>query len=113
MSKNSWKEECAVMGVWNHEEAARLVYLGLYAMQHRGQESAGIVSLQNDQHLVHKGLGLVGEVFSEEDLTELKGHSSIGHTRYATTGQNLLANAQPLCAGLGSWGWAPAPQRPA
>ena len=98
---HSWREECAVMGIWNHEEAARLAYLGLYAMQHRGQESAGIVALQQGQHQVHKGLGLVGEVFSEQDLQKLsKAEVAIGHVRYSTTGQNLLTNAQPLAANL-------------
>lgn len=99
----SWNEECAVFGVWNHEEAARLTYLGLYAMQHRGQESSGIVSLEDGNHIVHKGLGLVGEVFQEEQLVLLKGSASIGHNRYSTTGQNLLMNAQPLHASL-RWG---------
>lgn len=99
----SWNEECAVFGIWNHEEAARLTYLGLYAMQHRGQESSGIVSLDENQHIVHKGLGLVGDVFKEEQLQRLKGNASIGHNRYSTTGQNLLMNAQPLHASL-SWG---------
>lgn len=93
-------EECAVMGIWNHEEAARLTYLGLYAMQHRGQESAGIVSLHQGEHFIHKGLGLVGEVFREADLSKLHGEASIGHVRYSTTGQNSIANAQPLVANL-------------
>jgi amidophosphoribosyltransferase len=88
------------MGVWNHEEAARLAYLGLYAMQHRGQESAGIVALHEGEHRVHKGLGLVGDVFSDQDLARLAGDTAIGHVRYSTTGQNLLANAQPLAANL-------------
>lgn len=99
----SWNEECAVFGIWNHEDAARLTYLGLYAMQHRGQESSGIVSLSQGQHLVHKGLGLVGDVFKEEQLQSLPGLAAIGHNRYSTTGQNLLMNAQPLTAGL-RWG---------
>lgn len=99
----SWNEECAVFGIWNHEDAARLTYLGLYAMQHRGQESSGIVSLNHREHLVHKGLGLVGDVFKEEQLQSLPGLAAIGHNRYSTTGQNLLMNAQPLTAGL-RWG---------
>lgn len=98
--KNSWREECGVFGIWNHEEAARLAYLGLYAMQHRGQESAGIVALHNGDHLHHKGLGLVGDVFTEPDLLRLEGRHCIGHVRYSTTGQNLLTNAQPLTAQL-------------
>lgn len=96
----TWREECAVVGVWNHEEASRLAYLGLFAMQHRGQESAGVVSLSESQHIHHKGLGLVGDVFSESDLSRLKGPAAIGHARYSTTGQNLLTNAQPLTAQL-------------
>jgi amidophosphoribosyltransferase len=102
----SWREECGVFGIWNHPEASRLTYLGLFAIQHRGQESAGIVTLsKNDKnpegiHIHHKGLGLVGDVFSESDLNRLQGTASIGHVRYSTTGQNLLTNAQPLTAQL-------------
>ena len=95
-----WHDECAVFGIWNHFEAARLAYLGLFAMQHRGQESAGIVSLLDGEHIQHKGLGLVGDVFSEPDLQKLKGRTAIGHTRYSTTGANFLSNAQPMCANL-------------
>lgn len=100
MNDDKWREECGVFGVWNFPEAARLTYLGLYAMQHRGQESAGIVSLKNGQHIIHKGLGLVGDVFKESDLQRLEGNFSMGHVRYSTTGQNLLINAQPLTADL-------------
>ncbi len=89
---------CAVFGVWNHEEAARITYLGLYAMQHRGQESSGIVSLSEGRHFHHKGLGLVADIFKEEQLKALPGKAAVGHNRYSTTGQNLLANAQPLTA---------------
>lgn len=94
----SWREECGIFGVWNHEDAARLTYLGLFAMQHRGQESCGIVSVKEGQHFNHKGLGLVGDVFQESDLSRLKGTGAIGHVRYSTTGENLLTNAQPLTA---------------
>ena len=96
----SFKEECGVFGIWNHAEASRLTYLGLYAMQHRGQESAGIVSLDHSQHIIHKNLGLVSEVFNEAQLVRLKGRSAIGHVRYGTTGGNLIANAQPLTSNL-------------
>lgn len=89
---------CAVFGIWNHEEAARIAYLGLYALQHRGQESTGIVSLFEGKHLHHKGLGLVADVFKEADLNKLDGRAAVGHNRYSTTGQNLLANAQPITA---------------
>ncbi len=97
---SGFKDECGVIGIWNHEDASRLAYLGLYAMQHRGQESAGIVSYDHKTLLQHKGLGLVGDVFSESTLNYLKGNVAIGHVRYSTTGQNLLANAQPLTAEL-------------
>ncbi|MBC86503.1 MAG: amidophosphoribosyltransferase [Bdellovibrionaceae bacterium] len=97
-----WKEECAVFGAFNDPEAARMTYLGLYALQHRGQESTGIVANNEGQHLAHKGLGLVGDVYTEEDLLRLKGNMALGHVRYSTTGQNLLENAQPLTAVLSS-----------
>ncbi len=96
----SWREECAVFGIWNDPEAGRMTYLGLYAQQHRGQESAGIVTLNGESHINHKGLGLVGDVFQEEDLQKLKGNAAIGHVRYSTTGINYLSNAQPLTAQL-------------
>ncbi len=96
----SFHDECAVFGIWNDPEAARMTYLGLFAQQHRGQESAGIVTNFEGQQLHHKGLGLVGDVFSETNLNDLKGFASVGHTRYSTTGQNLLTNAQPLTAQL-------------
>ncbi len=96
----SWRDECGVFGIWNHPDASRLTYLGLYAIQHRGQESAGIVSLRGEQHHIHKGLGLVGDVFKEENLGQLPGMAAIGHVRYSTTGLNFLNNAQPLTAQL-------------
>lgn len=90
-----------MFGIWGHSEASRMTYLGLYALQHRGQESAGIVSLdENGGHLEHKGLGLVADVFSEPDLDRLTGNAAIGHVRYSTAGENLLTNAQPLTARL-------------
>lgn len=103
--KSSWKEECGVFGIWNHSNASYLSFLGLYAMQHRGQESAGIVCLDsgpNDQaiHRIYKNLGLVADVFTEDVLMELKGRSAIGHVRYSTTGQNMLMNAQPMTSNL-------------
>jgi amidophosphoribosyltransferase len=96
----SWREECGVFGVWNHPEASRITYLGLCALQHRGQESCGIVSLSGKQHIHHKGLGLVADNFSELELDRLAGEAAIGHVRYATTGDNLLTNAQPLTANI-------------
>ncbi|HEX4923956.1 MAG TPA: amidophosphoribosyltransferase, partial [Bdellovibrionales bacterium] len=96
----TWREECGVFAIWNNPEASRLTYLGLYALQHRGQESAGIVSLNDGTHLHHKGQGLVADVFTETDLDRLKGFAAVGHNRYSTTGENLLTNAQPLTAQL-------------
>lgn len=97
----SWKEECAVFGAFNDPEASRIVFLGLYAQQHRGQESAGIVSLDsNGHHVIDRGMGLVGDIFKESNLNRLKGEVAIGHVRYSTTGRNLLNNAQPLTAQL-------------
>lgn len=92
------KEECGVCGVFNHKEAAHLVYLGLTTLQHRGQESAGIVSF-NGRMNRHIGMGLVFDVFKKEHLSQLKGHSAIGHVRYSTTGSSALKNAQPLLVG--------------
>jgi amidophosphoribosyltransferase len=98
--KKSWKDECGVFGIWNAPDASRLTYLGLYAIQHRGQESAGIVSLRGQEHYHHKGLGLVGDVFTEDVLAKLPGDAAIGHNRYSTTGLNFLNNAQPITANL-------------
>lgn len=97
----SWREECAVFGIWGDQEAGRMTYLGLYAQQHRGQEAAGIVSQEKDgRHWSHKGCGLVGEVFGEDHLLKMQGRSAIGHVRYSTTGENSIQNIQPLCANL-------------
>ena len=89
-------EECGVFGVWRHSEAANLVYLGLYALQHRGQESAGIVSSNGTALLSHRGMGLVADVFSGETIARLEGTAAIGHNRYSTTGSTTLKNCQPL-----------------
>jgi amidophosphoribosyltransferase len=87
---------CGIFGVAGVPDAAQLVYLGLYALQHRGQESAGIVSIEADGTThAHRGMGLVNEVFPPEILRQLHGHVAIGHTRYSTTGSSVLANAQP------------------
>lgn len=87
---------CAIFGIAGADEAANLTYLGLHALQHRGQEGAGIVSTDNFQHYVHKRLGLVSEVFSPNSLAKMKGKTAIGHTRYSTTGGNTTENLQPL-----------------
>ena len=91
------RESCGVFGVYAPgEDVARITFYGLYALQHRGQESAGIASA-NDGHLnVRTGMGLVSQVFTEEDLSYLPGHMAIGHTRYSTTGSSDPANAQPI-----------------
>ncbi len=89
-----------MFGVWNHPQASRLTYLGLYAIQHRGQESAGIVTLDNGAQIIKKGLGLVADIFDDETLNQMTGQAAIGHVRYSTTGRNSLDNAQPLTAQL-------------
>lgn len=93
-------EECAIMGVWNDASASETVFLGLYAQQHRGQEASGIVSLSGEAHIERKGMGLVGDIFTAEILSHLRGSAAIGHNRYSTTGGNILSNTQPLTARL-------------
>ncbi len=90
------REECGVMAVYNHADASRLTYWGLYALQHRGQESAGIASADGTQVNDIKGMGLVSEIFTDEVLARLPGYMAIGHTRYSTTGDSALLNAQPI-----------------
>src|SRR5262245_39118462 len=90
------KHYCGVFGIYGHPNAAELTYYGLYALQHRGQESAGIVTSDGHQFREHKGMGLVPQVFSGEILHELVGSMAVGHTRYSTTGSSLIQNAQPL-----------------
>ncbi|MCF8038734.1 MAG: amidophosphoribosyltransferase [Desulfohalobiaceae bacterium] len=91
------KENCGLVGIYNHPEAARMAYFGLYALQHRGQESAGIVTWDGSKLREQRGMGLVADVFSERHLGhELKGGNAIGHIRYSTTGASLLRNAQPF-----------------
>jgi amidophosphoribosyltransferase len=89
-------EECGVFGIVGHSDAARLTYYGLHALQHRGQESAGIVTTNGEKFHVHRGMGLVTEVFSSERVSQLIGSTAIGHVRYSTTGSSVLANVQPL-----------------
>ncbi len=90
------KEECGIFGIFGQEDCAKLAYFGLYALQHRGQESAGIAVGDGCQITSHKNMGLVHDIFSEERLKALKGYLAIGHVRYSTTGSSLLANAQPF-----------------
>jgi amidophosphoribosyltransferase len=90
------KHYCGVFGIYGHPNAAELTYYGLYALQHRGQESAGIVTSDGRQFYGHKGMGLVPQVFKGDILHDMVGKIGIGHTRYSTTGSSHLSNAQPL-----------------
>jgi amidophosphoribosyltransferase len=96
MHPDKQEEECGIFGVFSHPEAANLAYLGLYALQHRGQESAGIACSDGSRLSYHKQMGLVADIFSEEVLARLKGDSAIGHVRYSTTGSSELKNCQPF-----------------
>ncbi|MBB6051853.1 amidophosphoribosyltransferase [Armatimonas rosea] len=94
-------EECGIFGVWAPgEDVARMAFFGLFALQHRGQESAGIAVSDGKRIALHKDMGLVTQVFDEEILSNLTGYSAIGHTRYSTTGSSVLRNAQPIAACL-------------
>jgi amidophosphoribosyltransferase len=100
-------EECGVFGIYGHAEAAALTALGLHALQHRGQEAAGIAAFDGRTFNVHRALGHVGDNFSSADvISRLNGHAAIGHTRYATTGDVVLRNVQPLFADLSVGGFA-------
>ena len=94
--EDRFREECGICAIFGHPEAANLAYLGLYALQHRGQESAGICSSDGQTVYTRKGMGLVNEVFGESELKELRGHMAIGHTRYSTAGDAISLNAQPF-----------------
>ncbi len=96
MHEDKFHDECAVVGVYGHPEAAKLAYLGLYALQHRGQESTGIVASKGQYVHAEVGMGRVNDFFTEERLARLPGHLAIGHNRYSTTGSSILRNAQPL-----------------
>lgn len=96
LNQPSKKEECGIFAIYGADDPARLIYLGLYALQHRGQESAGIVVSDGIKVASHKGMGLVSDVFKEGALQRLKGSMGIGHVRYSTTGSSLLRNAQPF-----------------
>jgi amidophosphoribosyltransferase len=93
---DKFKDECGVFGIFGHPEAANLTYLGLYALQHRGQESAGIASSDGTQIRVSKAMGYVNEAFNSDSLSKLPGMAAIGHVRYSTAGESRLANAQPI-----------------
>ena len=89
-------EECGIFGIWGHPDAANLTYLGLYALQHRGQESAGIVSSDGKKLFGQKAMGLVADIFTEDRIKKLPGHMAIGHNRYSTTGESAAMNIQPI-----------------
>jgi amidophosphoribosyltransferase len=93
---DKFKDECGVFGIFGHPEAANLTYLGLYALQHRGQESAGIVAADGERMRASRAMGYVADAFDEAALSGLPGHLAVGHTRYSTAGESRLQNAQPL-----------------
>jgi amidophosphoribosyltransferase len=93
---DKFRDECGVFGIFGHPEAANMTYLGLYALQHRGQESAGIAASDRQQIRVSKSMGYVADAFSESQLLQLPGDLAIGHVRYSTAGESKLSNAQPI-----------------
>ena len=93
---DKFKDECGVFGISGHPEASNLTYLGLYALQHRGQESAGIAASDGTQIRVSKAMGYVNEAFDGGSLAKLPGRIAVGHVRYSTAGESRLANAQPI-----------------
>jgi amidophosphoribosyltransferase len=96
MSSDKFREECGVVAIYANPEAEKLAYLGLHALQHRGQESAGIVTSDGMTLHTHKAMGLVADIFTEDVLARLRGTLAIGHTRYSTAGDSALLNAQPI-----------------
>ncbi|MFZ0807670.1 MAG: amidophosphoribosyltransferase [Candidatus Sulfotelmatobacter sp.] len=96
LTSDKFHDECGVVAIFAHPEAEKLAYLGLHALQHRGQESAGIVSSDGLSLHQHKAMGLVADIFNEETLAKLRGSLAIGHTRYSTAGDSALLNAQPI-----------------
>ena len=96
MTHDKPRESCGLFATFGHDEAAKLTYFGLYALQHRGQESAGIAVFKEGNIYTHKGMGLVPDVFKMSHLEDLKGRRAIGHVRYSTTGSSILHNAQPF-----------------
>src|SRR5712691_10674970 len=101
------REECGVFGIFGHPDAAAITALGLHALQHRGQEAAGIVSFDRGRFHSERRLGLVGDTFSRREVIDrLPGTSAVGHVRYSTTGETILRNVQPLFAELNAGGFA-------
>jgi amidophosphoribosyltransferase len=93
---DKFNDECGVFGIFGHPEAANMTYLGLYALQHRGQESAGIAASDGAQVRISRAMGYVADAFNSASLTELPGSMAIGHVRYSTAGESMLSNAQPI-----------------
>ena len=93
---DKFKDECGVFGIYGHDDAASLTYLGLYALQHRGQESAGIATANDGKLTLRRAMGYVGDAFNDRMLSELPGRSAIGHVRYSTFGDSRIVNAQPI-----------------
>ena len=93
---DKFHEECGVVAIYGHPEASKLAYLGLYALQHRGQESAGICTSSRGQTYCHKAMGHVADIFTSAVLATLPGELAIGHTRYSTAGDTTMLNAQPF-----------------
>jgi amidophosphoribosyltransferase len=107
LDSDTLREECGVFGVFGHDDAAALTALGLHALQHRGQEAAGIVAFDGERFHAEKRLGLVGDHFSNEStIKRLRGRMALGHVRYSTTGETILRNVQPLFAELSTGGLA-------
>ena len=96
IASDKFREECGVVAIYGHPEASKLAYLGLHALQHRGQESAGIAASDEGRMAVYKAMGLVADIFSAEALARVPGQLAIGHTRYSTSGDSALLNAQPI-----------------
>src|ERR1700741_3353010 len=99
LKADKFREECGVVAIFAHPEAEKLAYLGLHALQHRGQESAGIFSSVGLTSRVHKAMGSVADIFTEDVLSQMRGTLAIGHTRYSTAGDSALLNAQPILVG--------------
>src|SRR3981189_1425000 len=95
-TSDKFHDECGVVAIFSHPEAEKLAYLGLHALQHRGQESAGIVTSDGLTSRVHRAMGLVADIFTEDVLSRMRGSLAIGHTRYSTAGDSALLNAQPI-----------------
>src|SRR4030095_13036498 len=96
LDDDRFHDRCGLFGIFGHPEAARLTYLGLYALQPRGEEAPGIVASDGDKMRLSKGLGLVNDVFTDEGLELLPGDRAMGHVRYSTAGDTIAANAQPI-----------------